>query len=156
MVEHYYNAEDYSARRSIGYLIRHGSNLLMSQVEGQFADSDITFIQYIILMLLREKLAFTSADLCQTLRYDSGAITRVIDSLEKKKLIKRQRSTRDRRVVRLRLLARGNATAESVIPLVVQKYNHWLKDFTQEEADTLVRLLTKLNATICGDNKCGS
>src|SRR5581483_5293295 len=104
MVKDYYAAEHYEAKRSIGYLLRRSSNLIMSQMEPLFAHTDITFIQYIILMLLREKLAATSSDLCQSLRYDSGAITRVIDNLEERKLIKRARSTRDRRVVKLKLL----------------------------------------------------
>ncbi len=148
MVGHYYNAKRYDARRSIGYLVRHSSAIITCKIEALFAEKDLTFIQYVILMNLRDELAVTCADLCGVMRYDSGAITRVIDQLEKRKLLKRQRSTTDRRVVKLAITPHGKKVVESLIPVVVQQYNEWFTDFSKEETDTLIMLLTKFNTKI--------
>ncbi len=143
MVDNYYKSEGYESRKSVGFLIRRASHMLTSEIEAIFAERDVTFVQWVILMNLRDGLADTSSGLCNNIRYDSGALTRVIDQLEERKLISRNRSDADRRVVSLALTSEGKKTVESLLPLVVEKYNLWFEDFTKDEADTLIKLLMK-------------
>ena len=155
MVGQFYKVKNYNARKSIGYLIRRGSNLLTAQIESLFVEQDLTFTQYVILMNLRDKLATNCGELCGMVRYDSGALTRVIDQLEKRKLLKRERCTNDRRVVKLHITELGRTTVESLLPLVANQYNEWLQDFTREDTETLIRLLTKLNGKIAATEAKG-
>jgi len=148
MAKSYYKAKNYKAQRSIGHLIRRASNLITCEIEALFADKDVTFVQYIILMHLREGMALTSADICQKLPYDSGALTRVIDQLEEQALLERKRSKIDRRNVELQLTTKGRKMAESLIPMLVELYNTLLIDFTHIEIDTLINLLTKFIGNI--------
>ena len=96
MAKPYYQAKSYESRKSIGYLLRRGRNLLTVQVEAlfeeKFVDKDITFAQWVVLMCLRDKLATTSAEISQYICYDSGALTRLIDQMENRGLLKRKRS----------------------------------------------------------------
>ena len=138
--------EEWSARRSIGYLVRRAGSLVTSQLDEAFSGHGLTFVQWAILMLVREGLARTAAELCKDLVHDSGALTRVLDQLEQRGLIMRCRSCQDRRVVELSLTDEGRRTAESLIPLVAEIYNSMLADFTREETETLIRLLGKLTA----------
>lgn len=154
MVEQYYQTKNYEARRSIAYLVRHASNLATTKIEALFVEQDITFIQWVVMMNLRDKLAGTCAEICQNIRHDSGALTRVIDQLEQRGLVERQRSTEDRRMVELTLTPLGLETVESLIPLVVDLYNGWFEDFSKQEADTLIQLMTKLTARI-SNSKAG-
>ena len=48
----------------------------------------------------------------------------------------------------LQLTPAGRDVIESLIPLVVEKLNEALEDFTLEESGELVRLLIKLNTTL--------
>jgi DNA-binding MarR family transcriptional regulator len=148
MAKQYYNAKNYEARKSVGYLARRARTLMTSRIEAlfaeRFADKDITFVQYVVLMCLRDDLARTSAEICQYVCYDSGALTRVIDQMEKRRWLKRKRSTTDRRVIELSLTALGRKTVESLIVVAVEFYNEMLADFTHAEADTLISLMTKL------------
>jgi DNA-binding MarR family transcriptional regulator len=148
MVDDFYKTEGYESRRSITYLVRRASHLATSAVEEVFTDSDLTFIQWVILMNLRDNLTHNCAGLCQNIRYDSGALTRVIDQLEQRRLLERRRSQTDRREIELHLTPLGLSTTESLLPKVVRLYNSWLPDFTQDEADTLVKLLTKFISQI--------
>lgn len=148
MAGQYYKAENYEARKSIGYLIRRSRNLITQGLETIFSENfsagKITFAQWVVLMCLRDNLAKTPAELCQTMCYDSGALTRLLDQMEDNHLIKRRRSTKDRRVVRLSLTPEGRKTVTVMIKVVAQYYNGLLDNFTAKEVTTFVLLLTRL------------
>ena len=144
MVEQYYNAKGYQVSRSFGHLVRRCSKLLTGHLEAVFVERDLTFVQYVILMHLRDHLAETASEIGQNLCHDTGALTRIIDGMEKDGLLERTRSTEDRRSIRLSLTPKGQQTVEALIPEVAALYNRMLSDFTHEEADQLVTLLARL------------
>ncbi len=148
MSKQYYKAGDYQARKSIGYLLRRGRNLLTTQVEALFkqklGDNGVPYVQWVIMICLRDSLAKTPSELSQYICHDSGALTRVLDQMEERGLIKRERSSEDRRVVDLVLTKEGIRTAESHIGIIVDYYNDLMADFTHAEIDTLVHLLTRV------------
>lgn len=148
MVKEYYKAKGYEARKSFGYLIRRASHMLTAELEKICLKNHVTFVQWVILMNLRDGLADTSAGLCNNIRYDSGALTRVIDQMEEKGLITRNRSDEDRRMVSLALTKEGRKLVESLLPSIVDTYNLWFGDFSKDEADTLIKLLMKLISNI--------
>lgn len=128
----------------------------MAQLENIFRGHGLTFTQWAVLMLLRDGLARTGAELSKDLAHDSGALTRVLDQLEQRGLIGRCRSCQDRRVVELQLTDKGRATAEELIPTVAGSYNAALANFTREEGETLIRLLTKLVAGMSASTSFGT
>jgi len=140
----FYTLETYTARGSIGYLIRRARNLITARVEAEFDRHEITFVQWIVLMQLRDGLANTAAELSRDMCHDSGALTRVVDQLEQRGLIVRQRSLGDRRTVELMLTDAGVAAVNTLVPTVIGLLNRALADFTEDEAQTLTRLLNKL------------
>jgi DNA-binding MarR family transcriptional regulator len=144
----HYRPEGYQARSGIGYLLKRAHVLMLGQLEAVVAGSDITATQWIVLMHLREGLAINATDLCSQLRHDSGALTRVIDQLEARGLVQRERSREDRREVQLRLTQTGTETLALLLPAVIEKLNFALREFSRAEAAELTRLLTKLIATL--------
>jgi DNA-binding MarR family transcriptional regulator len=139
----HYSAETYRARQSVGYLIKRASALVIESVEPALEAHGFTFTQWVVMMYLRDGLAPTAKDLCVQLRHDSGAVTRVIDQLEARELVRRERSLTDRREVKLRLTELGLKTVESLVPVVVDLLNFVLRDFSTVEVAELTRLLTK-------------
>lgn len=140
----HYRPQMYSARSSVGYLLKRAHALLVDQLEGAVAGSEITATQWIVLMHLRDGLAINASDLCSQLRHDSGALTRLIDQLEARGLLQRERSRADRREVQLRLTDAGTGMIASLVPKVVERFNFALRDFSRAEATQLNRLLNKL------------
>lgn len=128
----------------MGYLLRRANTLLLPQVEALFGEHEFTFVQWAMLMQVRDGLASTCADISRNLNYDTGALTRVIDQLEGRGFVERQRSETDRRVVTLILTAEGKRAVDALIPVVVGALNNVLTDFTREEIEMLLGLLARL------------
>lgn len=148
MSEQHYHAATYNSQNSIGYLIKRGQSMMMDVLERVFAERGFSFIHYVILTWVRDGIAVNPKDICIKYRHDSGALTRVIDQLEERGLLERVRRGSDRRKVELRLTDAGRKTVESLIPLVVDKLNLALVDFSGKEVAELKRLLIKLNARL--------
>jgi DNA-binding MarR family transcriptional regulator len=142
----FYAPETYTAKDSIGYLVRRAGNLMTGRVEAAFSEHEITFAQWLVLMKLRDGLATTAAEIARDMCHDSGALTRVIDQLAQRGLIERTRGRADRRTLTLSLTEEGLLMVNSLVPLVVNMLNTVLKGFTRDEAETLTRLLSKLVA----------
>jgi DNA-binding MarR family transcriptional regulator len=140
----HYSAGSFHLQDSVGYLVKRAQRLMHDRIETVFASQGITFQQWVVLMHLRDGLATTIAGLCQELRHDSGAMTRLIDQLEERGFIGRRRQAADRRIVDLELKPAGRRMVESLIPLAVDTLNAALDDFTKAEVQQLKGLLHKL------------
>ncbi len=143
MTKHF-DVKTFSAARSLGYLLKMSHSLMVDAVTDALAGHDLSFIQWIVLMKLREGQAATASDLCRQMRYDNGALTRLLDLLESRGFVERRRSETDRRVVDLGLTAAGRRKVTELLPLVVDSLNDILGDFSKAEFAELVRLLNKL------------
>jgi len=140
----HYSADSFHVQDSLGYLVKRTQRLMHDRIEAVFASQDITFQQWVVLMHLRDGLATTTAGLCAELRHDSGAMTRLIDQLDERGFIERQRQEADRRIVDLALTPAGRKMVESLIPLAVDTLNGTLEDFTKAEVQLMKGLLLKI------------
>src|SRR5262249_33103581 len=109
-----------------------------------FAAHDLSFIQWITLMKLKEGHARTASDLCKTMHYDNGSVTRLLDQLEARGLLVRERSKTDRRVIMLKLTPEGERKIIELVPIAVDGLNRALSDFSKAEFTQLTQLLNKL------------
>ena len=148
MFKQHYQVSTYRAQNSIGYLAKRAHSLMLDVMEPLLEARWFSFVQYVILSWLRDGIAVNPKDLCVQYRHDSGAMTRVIDQLAERGLLERIRRDRDRRKVELQLTQAGRDAIESLIPLVVEKLNLALADFSSEEVQELLRLLIKLNTAL--------
>ena len=148
MSKQHYKVSTYKAQSSVGYLLKRASALIVDVMEPVFEAQGFTFVQYQILAWLRDGIAVNPKDICAQFRHNSGALTRVIDQLAERGLLERARRDRDRRKVELELTPAGRAVVETLIPLVVEKLNEALADFSSAEVQEFKRLLLKLNVTL--------
>ena len=104
----------------------------------------LTYTQYITMMVLWEEKRIGARDLGQRLFLDSGTLTPVLKSLERKGLLRRRRSEEDERMLMIELTEAGRALQERAVE-VPQQMAACLR-LTQEEIMTLYGLLYKLLA----------
>ena len=148
MSKQHYKVSTYRPQSSIGYLVKRAHSLILDVMEPVFEAHGFTFVQYQILAGLRAGIAVNPKDICAQFRHNSGALTRVIDQLAERGLLERSRRGPDRRKVELQLTAEGHKVIEVLVPLVVEKLNLALADFSAAEVREFLRLLFKLNDTL--------
>lgn len=144
MPEQYYHPQTYLSRDSVGYLVRRLYTLLLARFEGALAQADFTLTQWIVLIQVRDGLARTASDIASDLGHDSGALTRVVDQLERRGYLQRSRSTKDRRVVELKLTPAGKVIIDELLPLVVDHTNAALAPLSKSEFVQLRSYLVRL------------
>ncbi|MEL6988401.1 MAG: MarR family transcriptional regulator, partial [Bacteroidota bacterium] len=81
-------------------------------------NAGITVDQWLVLNLVETSADVSQQDICEELSKDAPTITRIIDLLEKKKLIKRKQNPNDRRKFTIALTKNGNTTLSKVTPAV--------------------------------------
>ena len=143
--------ENYEPRSGLGHLISRARTQLLSVLDAELARDEflapleLSSAQFIVIVNLAGREGATSAsELCKGISYDAGAMTRMLDRLEAKGLVRRTRSPDDRRLVNLELTAAGEAAYPRLREISMQVMNRSLRDFTQDEAKTLQNLLQRL------------
>ena len=107
---------------------------------------DLTYPQYLVLVVLYERGSVTVNELGKQLDLGSGTLTPLLKRMESADLIKRIRSKADERVVNLTLTDKGTITREEMsnLPdLLVEK-----SDLSDDEWSTLTVLMNKLSDSL--------
>lgn len=105
---------------------------------------DLTYTQYITMMVLWEREQIHVKELGELLYLDSGTLTPVLKKLEQKGYISRVRSTEDERVLNVALTEQGVKLKDAAIEIPKQ-IGKCVK-LNEEEAMLLYKLLHKIMA----------
>lgn len=107
---------------------------------------DLTYTQYITMMVMWEERCITVTKLGEKLYLDSGTLTPLLKKLEQKHYISRQRSKEDERTLDVTLTSEGLALRDKALD-VPAGIGSCVK-LTAEEASCLYKILHKLLDTI--------
>ena len=103
---------------------------------------DLTYTQYITMMVLWEEQEISVKQLGGRLYLDSGTLTPLLKALEQKSYVYRFRSKEDERVLLVRLTEKGRELEDRAISVPEQM--RACVRLSEEEAQTLYWLLYKL------------
>ncbi|WP_322010794.1 MarR family transcriptional regulator [Paraburkholderia sp. J12] len=149
------------AEPSLGYFLSTARNVLATRMDRAVAPLGLTSSQIGVILLLWFERARTPNEMSRVLSCDTGSMTRMLDRLEKKGFLERQRSLADRRVVELALTPLGREAAQQLPELISQVLSDQLRGFSADEVATLVSLLQRFIANdpdtdaLCqGDSGC--
>jgi DNA-binding MarR family transcriptional regulator len=142
----YYTIDSLQAANSIGYLIKRCGVLMNEIAEKRFESQSISFTQWVVLAQLAQHPHQTPTELSNHLGHDMGALTRLVDDLQDKKLVRRERSEEDRRAVRITVTAEGRRLAHTAKALVLELANRLAEPYSRSETDQLISLLQRLLA----------
>lgn len=111
---------------------------------------DLTYTQYIVMMVLWEYKSMCVKELGSRLYLDSGTLTPLLKRLEGKGYVRRERSSEDEREVNIHITEIGENLKEKALEIPLQMGK--CMPFSPEEARTLYALLYKLlGQTDCTD-----
>ncbi len=122
-----------------------------AQLNRACAEHGITIGQYNVLRILREfhPRGVPRCDLMDRMMVRAPDVTRLIDRLQKRGLVKRNRSAEDRRLSMARITGRGLALLGHLNPTMDRVQGTLAARLTREEQRALVRICT----TLLGDDE---
>ncbi|QXI36306.1 MarR family winged helix-turn-helix transcriptional regulator [Pseudomonas xantholysinigenes] len=129
---------------TIGMLLGRAALLKDRILDWHLEADGVTAAQFKVLMIATQYQIDTPAELCRYLGLDSGSMTRMLDRLEQKGLILRNRCPDDRRQVRLALTADGERLVSRLPQVGAAAMNELVEVLQAEELETLERLLAKI------------
>jgi len=137
---------------SVGYLMARARASLLAGLDAELAPFGLNAMQYAVLKHLADGNARTAADLCRHMYYDTGSMTRILDRLEEKGLLRRERCRDDRRVVFLRVAAAGRAQLPRLRAAGSRVLDDHLAGFNAAEVENLRNYLGRMieNGKVAG------
>jgi MarR family multiple antibiotic resistance transcriptional regulator len=121
------------------------TNLLKDRLLDQhLAEEDITAAQAKALFKMHFFNINRPSDICKSLGVDGGAVTRMLDRLEKKELITRSPDPSDRRSLLIAVTDKGRDVIERSMPLAVNAQKELVSALTDDEIQQLKQTLRKI------------
>ncbi|MFC5712701.1 MarR family winged helix-turn-helix transcriptional regulator [Thalassorhabdus alkalitolerans] len=134
--------------RRVSYIVKQRGREILDQFP-------ITPPQFVALQWLHESGDMTIGDLSNKMYLACSTTTDLVDRMEKNELVERVKDTKDRRVVRIHLLEKG----ESIIREVIRKRQEYLADvlihFSEEEVNSLEKNLSSLHQVMIDNDQRG-
>lgn len=101
----------------------------------------LTGPQLTVVKLLEQLGDLSLSSLSARIQAQNSTVTGIIDRMERDKLVKRERSSEDRRIVLIRLTAKGRRVAESVAVEPMEIFRQALETLPNQDRSELVRIL---------------
>ena len=146
-----YDSGTYQPCRSLGSLLSRVRVEMLAAIDRELAADkrlaplEMSAAQYIVIANLAiSEEPKSAADLCKGISYDAGAMTRMLDRLESKALIRRRRAEHDRRLVYLELTEDGRFAYPRMREIAMTVTNRMLRGFTKSEARALEGYLGRM------------
>lgn len=123
-------------------LVRH-LNKLMKQ-----SNLPITPEQFGVLSHLWQKDGLQQSELAICTNRNRANVTRIIDILEREGIVTRQDDSKDRRVFRIYLTAKGQSLKEETAKCAAQSIKDSLNGLTKEEVEIGMKVLLKIKENV--------
>ena len=130
--------------KEIIFLIRklmHGAEMYTKELNKKYS---ITSAQLNCLLALYENGPLPPSQIAKHMMVKSSTVTGVIDRLEKKRLVTRQRNSPDRRIINIQLTSDGKKLAKIAPPPIQQRVVDGLQQLSSRELDQIIFSLAKL------------
>ena len=133
-------------RRALGAYVKlmRAAESATQRIHRHLAPVGLTPSQFGVLEALHSLGPLCHKALAAKILKTSGNVTLVLDNLEKRKLVQRERSADDRRYITVSLTPEGDALIRDVFPRHAQAVQEDLSGLTPAEQEELGRLCRKL------------
>ncbi len=115
-----------------------------NRIHRYLAETDLTVSQFGVLEALFHLGCLYQRELAEKLLKSGGNMTLVIDNLEKRSLVKREREPDDRRCIKVCLTEKGHQLISQIFPSHVAAVVYEMSILTPDEQAELGRLCRKL------------
>ena len=136
----------YLMNGGLGHLTSAVRNAVFARLETELAPLELTSAQFVVVIGAMRGRARTINEFCVFAGIDAGSMSRLLDRLEAKGIVRRTRGDADRRQVQVELTDKGHALSPQIMPALARVYEQFLDGFSQDDAVQLQSLLQRLLA----------
>lgn len=125
----------------VGYWLRFVSNSVSHAFAARLAGRNVTAAEWVVLRTLYDVEEMTPGSVASRLGMTRGAISKLVDRLERKALLTRALSESDRRSQRLTLSEKGRALVPQLAALADQNDAEFFDQLQSEDRAALIRIM---------------
>lgn len=129
---------------SIGYLTRYAHRAFVKALADELEPHGIRSGQWSVLRILWDIEGLTQVELADRMRVEKASLTGVLEGMERRGLILRERNEEDRRKINITLTAQGRRLKSQLLPHAVKINRKATRGMTNAETLQLRGLLAKL------------
>lgn len=133
---------------SVPYRVAQTASKINQSLTKALKDYDIASEQRVILDLIDQDSSISQNELSQALGKDKTTISRTLDAIEKKGYILREQTRDDKRFKIISLTVSGKKVLEETKPIIESFRSYFISDFSEDEVETINRLLNKISLNI--------
>ncbi|CUH94719.1 hypothetical protein P22_0785 [Propionispora sp. 2/2-37] len=137
-----------SVENHVGHLIQQISHLLEQLYNKNLANEDLSISHARVIYLLYQNDGMTQSELQQDLLIKASSITKLIDVLAQKGLVKRETSREDARIKRIYLTDEGRKKEEKLCKIREETEARLLHMLTKNEKKELISMLKSIKTVI--------
>ena len=136
-----------------GFVLERAAKRMKQYFQQQLMDmgAGVTVDQWVILQQLQRNEGMSQHELAQATFKDAPTVTRILDLLSGKGLLRRTPDEADRRRYRIELTQRGRARIEQVLPIVRDFRRQAWNGLSDSDVDRLVESLNQIFDNLNGD-----
>jgi DNA-binding MarR family transcriptional regulator len=138
------------AQRAFVRALRRSSRLAQATLENVLSKFGLNYGQWSALRMVVEANEVSVGDLSREAGMTSGAMTRLVDSLEERGLVQRYRSATDRRQVNVISTPAAVEVVQAMIPVVTSAWANLLDELPTAQITELTAHLSRLIAAFEG------
>jgi DNA-binding MarR family transcriptional regulator len=139
---------DVLAPYGVGYRIKFLAQLASRRFQEKLEPFGLTPFHWVVLCCLWEEDGLPTSTICGKLQQVGGTLTGVLDRMEERSLIRRERDVRDRRIWRIWLTEEGNRLKEVLPPLAKSLIDQAMDGIPEADRQHLSRMLDQIIANM--------
>ncbi|MBU1232865.1 MAG: MarR family transcriptional regulator [Proteobacteria bacterium] len=138
---------------SIGRLIYRTTQTMTLHGEKLLKPYDLTAEQFHLLKNISENKALSQSQLCEIVQKSAANVTRILDRLEKKNFVKREKNPADRRSIHIFLTVQGKELVDEVSSLFQDFSELLTKGISDQERALLAIILQRIQDNLSTPTK---
>ena len=135
-------------RRLIGYNLKRAYHEIQAQLSRALAELDLKIGSYAALSVIVNMPGLKQSALAETLAIEQANLVQLLDRLEARQLIKRERTQSDRRAYALFATPQGRKLCTEADERASRLEENFLRGLSAEDISTLFRLLQHIETSV--------
>lgn len=129
---------------NLGYKVKLVSQLMYRDFLDRLAPYGITPFHYLVLCCLWEEDGLSTSGIADNLKQLGATLTGVVDRMETRKLVYRERDTNDRRIVRIWLTDEGKKLADVLPAIGAQTIDKATEGISKADQKAVIETLSRV------------